>query len=377
MDASGERVAVGAPLVEEAAAAPAPVLPVAGVLLDEHGRGVADARVELLPSVEPISGFEWSLSEDWSTRTGPTGAFVFEESDAADGGVLSFGFGLFLGGAVLTQDVDESGHEQVLRLPPPLDGPAVLITTVDERGAPVAPLIAELESLGGTPKGLYRAPKDLYRAPKGDSVRPHSKGVVVDPIPSGKWRLWLAGAGTSPRDVRFTVPPEGPDVELEVVLTRFDGARWSMDLDAAPGGRTWPDVEGGFSAWLPETRRELGEGGSNRHFGHTVTAHGTGEVRGALLELRLRATHDISTNDTVNLEFDGADGPRFAWHSRIAALPGVGDWRPGERATVRLDLSRLPGAAAVDLLPSLADGRLDVVVADDTIVEALRLFVLR
>ena len=117
----------------------------------------------------------------------------------------------------------------------------------------------------------------------------------------------------------------------------------------------------------------------DRHFAQTLS-FGPGPVRAATLTLRLKSISGMSRNDSLYLEYLGER--RFLWGIGIKTLPEPGEWSRGERATVHLDLSRLPAATGsdsplIDLLPALEDGLLDVVIQDDTAVLDIELRVLR
>ena len=93
-----------------------------------------------------------------------------------------------------------------------------------------------------------------------------------------------------------------------------------------------------------------------------------------------RAVRDNPKNDAIYLEYsENKYGERqFAWRAGIAKLLPSGGWRYGDRTELLLDLAALPTTEGpVNLLPDLADGRLDLVIQDDTSVERARLNVFR
>ncbi|MCP3914305.1 MAG: hypothetical protein GY711_01980 [bacterium] len=122
---------------------------------------------------------------------------------------------------------------------------------------------------------------------------------------------------------------------LTVLVRSYENGPWeAASFGADNQDATEPhDGEGFTTEWMPPKTRGFGEAGSDKHFART---------------------------------------PRFAWSSSIAGVAG-GSWRAGRR--LHLDLSDLPGRddGRVSLLDQLTDGRLDVVLQDDTSVSSARL----
>jgi hypothetical protein len=110
---------------------------------------------------------------------------------------------------------------------------------------------------------------------------------------------------------------------------------------------------------------------TNFHMGHTFTNLPMGVV-GAILEIGVKAdSGDVTTNDSLNLDFHGQ---AFSWSSSLADLSTSGTWTPGTQEVITLDLCALPTAnGPFDLLPRLASLCLDVLVSDDTAVDFIRL----
>ena len=121
----------------------------------------------------------------------------------------------------------------------------------------------------------------------------------------------------------------------------------------------------------------------DRCFGHTFAPLPPGIVE-AELEIHLRAGNSGAVcNDSIALQATEFGPPHFAWGRRIGTggsstwcagpvgLQGT-PWTSGSTLVRNLDLAALPNADGTTtcLLPlMIADGRLDVRVADDTIVD--------
>jgi hypothetical protein len=149
--------------------------------------------------------------------------------------------------------------------------------------------------------------------------------------------VFLAGA-----EDQFNTPTEPADPGADLI--HFYGAGSMRDFDVAV---------------------------SNLHVGHTFRNLPMGIV-GAILEISLKAdSGDITTNDSLHLDFHGQS---FSWSSLLADLSTNGDWVPGTQEVITLDLCALPTAnGPFDLLPRLANLCLDVLVSDDTAVDFIRL----
>ncbi len=93
-----------------------------------------------------------------------------------------------------------------------------------------------------------------------------------------------------------------------------------------------------------------------------------GRVKSARLTMRLRADCRSSIDDTISLGFDSANG-QMVWTRDISSLTGS-PWTAGSFGGFSLDLGALPGGAS--LLSKIAnEGRLDIVIRDDTAVDAM------
>jgi hypothetical protein len=180
-------------------------------------------------------------------------------------------------------------------------------------------------------------------------------------------------------DLEVVVPVAGPAIEVDAQVTLYaarDG--WKLlDPAAVDGPALEADASLGFDAFGPEHYgdRAFGERRADCHFRRTLW-FGAGAVRSARLELDLEAGSGMAHNDYLQLEFTGGS-PRFVFTTSMTALAG-GAWRPPRRQHFSLDLGNLPGKdGPMSLLEELADGRLDIYLADDTAVHGLRLFVAR
>ncbi|MCK4460337.1 MAG: T9SS type A sorting domain-containing protein [candidate division Zixibacteria bacterium] len=120
----------------------------------------------------------------------------------------------------------------------------------------------------------------------------------------------------------------------------------------------------------------------NQSFGHTFEGCWPEScwVIGATLCMKLKATGVIPHTDKLYLgEWDGIGA---SWAIELNDLEnfagGTGPWSSGDVMTVCLDLANLPAAAVglpQNILAGLRDGRLDVLISDDTEVDYLELIV--
>jgi len=159
----------------------------------------------------------------------------------------------------------------------------------------------------------------------------------------------------SPRFVDLTeqVVPGGDAHPFDELSEYFDGFFTPPQLlayDEVPGERGVPNR----GAWT-----------------ETLMLHDEVTVQGVVaaeLSILITASDNPRThpgNDVIALEVVDPGLGLFGWESPIADLPEAGGvWEHGQSAVFTLDLTSLPlpGGAEVDLLPGLADGRLDVVV---------------
>ncbi|MCK4372541.1 MAG: hypothetical protein KAW61_05310, partial [candidate division Zixibacteria bacterium] len=120
----------------------------------------------------------------------------------------------------------------------------------------------------------------------------------------------------------------------------------------------------------------------NQSFGHTFEGCWPESclVIGATLCMKLKATGTLSYTDKLYLgEWDGIGA---FWAIELNDLEdlagGTGPWSSGDVMTVCLDLADMPAAGMggpQNLLGGLQDGRLDVLISDDTEVDYLELIV--
>jgi len=196
----------------------------------------------------------------------------------------------------------------------------------------------------------------------------------------GTWRIWVyaRGGGIASEHVQLEL-----DGEVQVVLRLASrsgqhGLGTSVWLD--PSDLLTPDETNGLAAREIKGQRPrvLGEHAFDAYLQHTINFPG-GELSAAYLLLDLEAEAGGADNDSISLEYiQGAGKGRWGWSSVIARLPGASSpWRNGARGHIELDLGRLPLADGSyrSLLDSLADGKLDLWIQDDTFVRSLRLTV--
>ena len=148
-----------------------------------------------------------------------------------------------------------------------------------------------------------------------------------------------------------------------------------------PSERPIPSAE--FFAWLVTTwpqpiTRQFDDGGGDRALVHTFRGW-VGDVCGATLELRLRATNTLAVdNDTVRLELVGGGDPALGFPYVTTLRFIYGSWQAGDDRVLVLDLGNLPpyGVFPTNILETLKDGSLDLLVEDDTMVDYAMLRIL-
>lgn len=97
-----------------------------------------------------------------------------------------------------------------------------------------------------------------------------------------------------------------------------------------------------------------------------------GTIVGAFVEIRLRGLCAFEANDAIYF----FNGGTQVWGAPIATLAG-GSWSCGQTTTLVLDLANLPVAGpGTNIIGSLYDGELSVVVQDDTAVDYVSITVL-
>jgi len=129
--------------------------------------------------------------------------------------------------------------------------------------------------------------------------------------------------------------------------------------------------------WPQPTTRLFDAGGNDHALIHTFSGW-PGPVCGARLEIRLAGqSSSLSTNDSVRLELVGGPDPVHAFLYWTTIRNVTGSWGPGSVATLDLDLSDLPPYVEfpTNILDSLSDGSLDLLVEDDTAVDYATLHV--
>lgn len=121
------------------------------------------------------------------------------------------------------------------------------------------------------------------------------------------------------------------------------------------------------------TPKSFDDRAGNRFFGHTFSNLPTG-ICGATLRISVCSDGGNSDNDALILD---RVGNTFAWNQQFPVLTGL-PWFEGDCREFSLDLTDLPtglGGSQQNLLDSLADGQLDVVIQDDTSIDFAELTV--
>ena len=353
----------------------------AGVVLDAGGQPIAGAHVYL--DVAGSDSIRGALSARGRARpdlsfpathiaatTDTTGAFLFAGVSPADGGDLRVTADDFPD-YIRHHTIETSALLQTVRFPEPLACDCVwIVEVVDTHGEPLFAESADVRFLGHTVRNVVR----LGRR---DAPRIERGRVTFDALPPGRWEARVDVPTTFGGLIACRI--EGPRSQLtsQLVLERHTGGVRESTVELSPfDGLPWIDGTSALGRWA-QARRGLGGDTSNQDFVTTLRC-GFGPVTGAELVLKLRGLKGMPMDDTVSLEL-GSEGT-FRWHANIA--PFAGGWSSGARTTLRLDLARLPvggafGNDTLSLLTELADGLLDVVVQNDTAVDAITLRVAR
>jgi hypothetical protein len=271
--------------------------------------------------------------------------------------------------------------EQTIVLPSPLAGAGQIHTTLlDLEGNPLpierveSHLVKQRPAASGTTADAAWIQHD-----PGLLLRGNNQWTLSGLAP-GTWRIWVyaRGGGIASELVQLEL-----DGEVQVVLALASrsgqhGLGTSVSLD--PSDLLTPDEANGLAAREIKGQRPriLGEHAFDAYLQHTINFPG-GELSAAYLLLDLEAEAGGADNDSISLEYiQGAGKGRWGWSSVIARLPGASTpWRNGARGHIELDLARLPlvDGSYRSLLDSMADGKLDLWIQDDTFVRSLRLTV--
>ncbi|WP_145200348.1 hypothetical protein [Planctomycetes bacterium Poly30] len=363
---------------------PAP-WPVQGVLLDGAGRPLAGVPLTYLSEAPDSVRFErlqdrlerirpFRRHDGASVSTDARGEFTFDGPDRREGGAIRFDVPDYLEGHVVAP-IDPSADWQTIQaLPTPhQDSTCTFWLTGSRALEPVDLEGVRVEPLAGSFEFPRRRPRDDER-----SIELEVRGtkVVQRGVPPGRWQFTFLPRHGLHQRVDVLIEEPGTEQQITVLVESWpDGLATDLEFEPAGDGTLpWIDTSTGMDTWLPEERLEIGELRLDRHFARTLRI-GHGPVKAAELTLRLRALSSMSRNDAIYLEHRGSR--EFAWRSSIEAL--LGRWRSGSARTLYLDLARLPLASGetYDLRPSLEDGLLDVVIQDDTAIEAMSIRILR
>ena len=205
--------------------------------------------------------------------------------------------------------------------------------------------------------------------------------------------LFNDGAGTFGGSVTF---PTGPSC-TDVVAAHFGGilpdVATANQVDISVLNNNLPEtfcdhvfiggIRDGFVNPLPATvenvctgaeldvmlgtwpRSNFDQNSCDRHFGHTFSGL-PGNMLSATLEIRIRAQCGGAANDGFRIGVDGVCGV-YSYSTTCAAVTGSA-WGTGSTATLTFDLENLP--SGLDLLRKMqTDGRLDIALQDDTVVD--------
>lgn len=159
---------------------------------------------------------------------------------------------------------------------------------------------------------------------------------------------------------------EAPDTKI--LLGGVEDDFGAENDTASPG-----PAANAYFASLGVTPKDFDDRTRNSFFGHTINNLPTG-ICGATLRISVCADGNDSDNDALLLDLTGGN---FAWNQRFAALTGLA-WRTNDCREITLDLANLPpgiGNSQSNILNSLADGQLDVVIQDDTSIDFAELTV--
>lgn len=131
--------------------------------------------------------------------------------------------------------------------------------------------------------------------------------------------------------------------------------------------------------------RDYDEAGADAWFVEQFQLATVGPVRAVRLEMLVKAVSGLSYTDGIVLEAEpggaACHGYTWGWSSSVESLPQFDyQWLNGQTRYICLDLTELPYGAkgfTRSLVDALHDGVLDVVIADDTMVDYLKLCVVR
>jgi hypothetical protein len=388
--ADGGRVAIPVPVEAEAEEAERAL--VVAVVRDAEGRALRGLAVELhgalpqggeqelfLTSGNDAWGFEPPLSRSEAGGvTGWDGSVAIEARGPLAGKHLVVGRGDLT--RLVAQPIDPGVDEQVIVLDVDGEGTGgVELRLLQPGGEPheIEAVGARLVRLLSEDQRRFDDPDPLpsWREPRAQHVTDLGSIWRLGGLAAGRWALGVTAVGGGVALVEVDVRADTwAEVEVRLPLRDFQATGGAALDDEHP--TLEPDEANGLAAYaVPgQQPRALGADGRDGFLRHTFRFVPGPE--GALLELELEAA-GWAGNDSVSLEYLGAEAsPGWAWGARIAGLPGApSKWTGPRHAWIQLDLSDLPGPGGerVNLLPSLADGKLDLLVQDDTIVHSARL----
>ncbi|MDA1264511.1 MAG: hypothetical protein O2816_05455 [Planctomycetota bacterium] len=385
-----QRVAAGPTKDADAPADDAQAPCVTGIVVDHLGRPVPGMRVWLQQAVLPSTlnlhdiedidlfidfggrGGGGNMTSEFAQVSDELGHFLFPNCPITEPGSLTWGAEFAWGPRFKKKfEAGETWHELGLPDPRELTSDVILqVRSSQDR----SPLIVEDVSLSlvGQPNGT-RAPK---QGTEPSSLR---RGQIEWRLGAGTWQAVVTALDGERRAVTLTVPEAGERYEHEVLLQVWPDA-WAQEVEGQLPPTDLPtyDVGRGLATYIGDRKTMTYDAQRwDAHFLQTLR-FGAGPVKAASLTLRVKSISGMSTNDGLYLEYEPAPGKAFRWSRAITDLPGVGNWSGGSRATVHLDLARLPTTEGMlSLLEDLEDGMLDIVIQDDTAVLDIDLRIVR
>ena len=356
-----------------------------GRVIDQQGNPLEEVHVRLVALGRNAPGgsgdFFLNSRSGWRLAQGPlvegvsnrSGDFIFKVSGSTSG--LSIECGRRLLRDPLRVPVDMNLSEQIIALPgPPQDAGQIRVMLFDLKDQPLrikrieSRLIRPAEAASDFSPVNFMLEHNDARSMYGGNER-----TLVELAP-GEWHIWVwpRGGGMTSGVVKLA-PKEKLDWVVRWPRRAFTG------IENYPILAT-PDKTNGMATRVIKGQkpRALGEHGFNAYLRHTFHFP-AGELSSAFLLLDLEAESGGADNDSINLEYHEELGVvRWGWSSQIAKLPGATlPWRNHARGHLELDLSQLPlsNGAHRSLLDSMADGKLDIWIQDDTFVQGMCLTV--
>ena len=287
---------------------------------------------------------------------------------------FNYDYGARLFQTPLYEKVDLQVAEQTITLPGSLeDAGQMRVELLDEEGQPL--LIDRLET--HCLKQTAKKPGPWIQHDPGLCYGGGHRWTLPGLAP-GLWRIWVWGEGGGITSEEVSVAPR----EEGLLVLRLPRRPWLAGVTEEIGthldGLLAPDPENGFADYMVkgQSPRILGQRALDAYLRHTFTFP-PGELSAAHLILDLEAESGYAGNDSIALEYiRTGNSHRWAWSHVIGGLSGTEKpWQNRARGHIELDLARLPlkNGETRSLLESMEDGKLDLMIQDDTFVHSLRL----